>query len=218
VGDTSLLIKRISEAVKEGNVRRVSTAIKEAADNGITAQRILDEGLLDGLSVLSIRFRNSEVFITELLQSSKAMNVGLELIKDQLSNESARLHGRVIIATVEGDLHDIGKNLVKFMLEGIGCEVIDLGADITTKAIVDAVREYSPDIVALSALLTTTMIHQKEVISALKAAGLRDKVKVIVGGAPITKLYSNSIGADGYAEDATRVIALVKQLLEAENG
>jgi 5-methyltetrahydrofolate--homocysteine methyltransferase len=178
------------------------------------AQQILDEGMLDGLGKLSVRFRNSEVFIGELLQASKALNVGMGLLKSLLFEDSIALRGKVVIATVEGDLHDIGKNLIRYMLEGIGVEVIDLGADIPAVRIVEAVRKHKPDILALSALLTTTMERQRDVIKALRIAGLRRQVKVIVGGAPITEEFSESIGADGYAADAATVVDLIKRLLK----
>jgi 5-methyltetrahydrofolate--homocysteine methyltransferase len=182
-------------------------------DEEIPAQQILDEGLLDGLGKLSVRFRNSEVFIGELLQASKALNVGMGLLKSPLFGDSIAPHGKVVIATVEGDLHDIGKNLIRYMLEGIGVEVIDLGADIPAVRIVEAVRKHKPDILALSALLTTTMERQRDVIKALRIAGLRRQVKVIVGGAPITEEFSANIGADGYAADAAAVVDLIKSLL-----
>ena len=208
------LLMRLSENVQLGQVKEVAGLVRQCLDEGVGAQQILDEGLLFGLSKLSIRFRNSEIFIAELLQASKAMNVGMALLKEDITTESIRLKGKAVIATVEGDLHDIGKNLVKYMLEGIGIEVIDLGVDIPAPQIVDAVKEHQPDILALSSLLTTTMTKLKEVIDALKAAGLRDKVKVIVGGAPITTGFSRNIGADGYAIDAPGAVDLVKKMLE----
>lgn len=187
-------------------------------DQGFSAQQILNDGLLAGINELSNRFRSSQVFITELLQSSIAMNHGLNLIREKLANEDVQIRAKVLIATVEGDLHDIGKNLVKLMLEGVGCEVIDLGSDVKDEQIIQAVRDYEPDIVALSSLLTTTMLHQESVIKKLKAAGLRNQVKIIIGGAPVTRLFCNAIGADGYGDDAADAVDLVKHLLEAKAG
>jgi 5-methyltetrahydrofolate--homocysteine methyltransferase len=209
-------LAELSEKVQQGCTSEVVSLIEQALDEGLSAQQILDEGLLDGLGKLSERFRNSEVFIGELLQASKTLNVSMGLLRSLLFEDSVVLHGKVVIATVEGDLHDIGKNLIKYMLEGIGVEVVDLGADIPTAQIVEAVRKHQPDILALSALLTTTMERQRDVIKALRAAGLRRQVKVIVGGAPITKEYSESIGADGYATDAATVVGLIKELLGDE--
>ncbi|MDR1359056.1 MAG: cobalamin-dependent protein [Coriobacteriales bacterium] len=208
------LLTELSEKVQQGCTSEVVSLIEQALDEGMPAQQILDEGMLDGLGKLSVRFRNSEVFIGELLQASKALNVGMGLLKSLLFEDSIALRGKVVIATVEGDLHDIGKNLIRYMLEGIGVEVIDLGADIPAVRIVEAVRKHKPDILALSALLTTTMERQRDVIKALRIAGLRRQVKVIVGGAPITEEFSESIGADGYAADAATVVDLIKRLLK----
>ncbi|MCL1879773.1 MAG: corrinoid protein [Actinomycetia bacterium] len=207
------LLEQLSDKVQLGRIKDVVELIHRCLDQGISAQSILDDGLLHGLDELSVRFRNSEIFIAELLQASKAMKVGLAVIKDQLALQNVRLHGKAIIATVEGDLHDLGKSLVKLMLEGTGMDVVDLGADVSAERIVKTVAELKPDILALSSLLTTTMENQRKVMEALKSTGLRDKVKVIVGGAPITMGYCHSIEADGYAENAAGAVELVRNLL-----
>jgi 5-methyltetrahydrofolate--homocysteine methyltransferase len=201
-----------------GHVREVASIVSALLEEGVSAHTILNEGLLHGLEELGIRFRHSEIFIAELLQASKAMSIGMGLIKDRLRVEGSAVQGKVIIATVAGDLHDIGKNLVKYMLEGVGLDVIDLGSNVSADQIVEATRKHRPDIVALSALLTTTMEYQHVVVDALKAAGLRDSVLVIVGGAPVSNAYSRSIGADGYAIDASETVDLVKQLLSDKKG
>jgi len=207
------LLSQLSNRVQSGQVKEVVELIQQGISQGVSAQSLLDDGLLHGLGELSIRFRNSEIFIAELLQASKALKIGIALIYDQLSFRGSFLHGKAVIATVEGDLHDIGKNLVKLLLESSGMEVIDLGSDVSAAQVVDAVRKSKPDIVALSALLTTTMENQLAIIEALKAAGLRDQVKVIVGGAPITAEFCRNIGADGYAIDAAAAVELVDKLL-----
>ncbi|HBT95301.1 MAG TPA: cobalamin-binding protein [Coriobacteriia bacterium] len=207
------LLEQISLKVQSGYVKEVVELIRLGLDHGVDPQNILDDGLLRGLDELSVRFRNSEIFIAELLQASKALKVGLDVIRDRLSANSVSLHGKMIITTVEGDLHDIGKTLIKLTLECSGIEIKDLGVDTTPAKIVESVRIYNPDILALSALLTTTMENQRKTIEALKAAGLRDGVKVIVGGAPITERFCREIGADGYATCASDVVDLVKTLL-----
>jgi len=210
------MLEQLSEEVQLGHLKEVANLTQKCLDEGISAQTILYDALLSAVDALSIRFRNSEIFIAELLQASKAFNVGLSKIKDQLAVGDVRLRGKVVIATVEGDLHDIGKNLVKFMLECEGLEVIDLGSDVSAARMVEAVKQHKPDIVALSSLLTTTMENQRVVIEALKHAGLRNKVKVIIGGAPITVDFYRSVGADGYAVDGSGAVELVKKILAGD--
>ncbi len=182
-------------------------------DEGISPQQILDEGLLKGMGELGVRFKNNEVFVPEVLIAARALNKGTDTLKAKLVDLDVKAVGKVVLATVAGDLHDIGKNLVKLMLEGAGFEVIDLGTDVAADKIVAAVNEHNPDIVALSALLTTTMAAQADAIKALEAAGVRDKVKVIVGGAPITEAFAKEIGADGYSEDASGAAEISKSLM-----
>ena len=187
--------------------------MQDALDSGATAQQILDEGLLKGMSILGVKFKNNEVFVPEVLIAARALNRGTELLKPRLVEEGVEPIGRVVIGTVKGDLHDIGKNLVKMMLEGAGFAVIDLGVDVSEEKFIEAVKEHKPQILALSALLTTTMNNQQTVIEALKAADLRDKVKVMVGGAPVTQSFCDLIGADAYAPDAASAAEVAKSFV-----
>jgi len=212
----SALLAQLSEEVQLGHVKEAANLTQQCLDEGMDAQIVLNGGLLNALDELSIRFRNSEIFIAELLQATKAFNVGLSMIKDLLIVGDTQITGKVVIATVEGDLHDIGKNIVKNMLECVGLEVKDLGADVSTIQLIEAVERYQPDIVALSAFLTTTMEKQREIIEALKQIGLRDKVKVIIGGAPITLGFCRSVGADGYAADAAGAVTLVRRIMASD--
>jgi len=200
----------IAELVQKGKAQDVADLVSKAIDEGIPAQQILDEGLLKGMGELGVKFKNNEVFVPEVLIAARALNKGTDTLKEKLVDLDVKAVGKVVIATVAGDLHDIGKNLVKLMLEGSGFEVIDLGTDVPADKIVDAINEYNPDVLALSALLTTTMAAQGDVIKALEAAGIRDKVKVIVGGAPITQAFADEIGADGFSEDASGAADIAK--------
>ena len=204
------IIETISEALQKGRAKDVVALIEEALNSGVSAQDILDKGLLHGMSLLGVKFKNNEVFVPEVLIAARALNKGTEVLKPKLIEAGVKPVGKVIICTVKGDLHDIGKNLVRMMLEGAGFEVIDLGVDIAEDRIIEAVREHKPEILCLSALLTTTMSQQGVVIEALKTAGLRDKVKVMVGGAPVTQSYCDSICADAYSQDAASAAEAAK--------
>jgi len=207
------LLEQISTAVQQGKAKDVVALVQEALDSGATAQQILDEGLLKGMSILGVKFENNEVFVPEVLIAARALNRGTELLKPRLVEEGVEPIGRVVIGTVKGDLHDIGKNLVKMMLEGAGFAVIDLGVDVSEEKFIEAVKEHKPQILALSALLTTTMNNQQTVIEALKAADLRNKVKVMVGGAPVTQSFCDLIGADAYAPDAASAAEVAKSFV-----
>ena len=209
------IFDEISTQVQRGRADEVASLVKQAIDEGSTAQQILDEGLLEGMGVIGEKFKNNEVFVPEVLIAAKALNTGTALLKEKLVAEDVKPIGKVVIATVEGDLHDIGKNLVKLMMEGAGFEVVDLGADVSSDTIIEAINEHNPDIVALSALLTTTMAQQGEVIKALVAAGVRDQVKVMIGGAPITEKFAQEIGADKYTIDAAAAAQAAKDLVGA---
>jgi 5-methyltetrahydrofolate--homocysteine methyltransferase len=203
----------IADLVQKGKAQDVADLVIKAIDEGIPAQQILDDGLLKGMGELGVKFKNNEVFVPEVLIAARALNKGTDTLKEKLVDLDVKPVGRVVIATVAGDLHDIGKNLVKLMLEGSGFEVIDLGTDVPADKIVAAVNEYNPDVLALSALLTTTMAAQGDAIKALEAAGIRDKVKVIVGGAPITQAFADEIGADGFSEDASGAADVAKTFI-----
>jgi len=204
------VIDNISEALQKGKAKDVVALIEQALNEGISAQEILDNGLLRGMSLLGVRFKNNEVFVPEVLIAARALNKGTEALKPKLIEAGVKPIGKVIICTVKGDLHDIGKNLVRMMLEGAGFEVIDLGVDVDENKIIEAVKEHQPQVLCLSALLTTTMTQQGVVIEALKNAGLREKVKVMVGGAPVTQSFCESIHADAYSQDAASAAEVAK--------
>lgn len=196
------ILNEISEALQKGNVRVVSEKTQEALNSGLEPNAVLTDGLIAGMNVIGVKFKNGEVYVPEVMMAAKAMGSGLTILKPKLEETGVKPIGKVVLGTVKGDLHDIGKNLVSMMMVGAGLEVIDLGKDVSSEKFVAAVKEFSPDIVALSALLTTTMPEQKKVIEALKEAGLRDGVKVMVGGAPVTDSFAKEIGADAYTPDA----------------
>ena len=194
--------EEISALLQRGKAKDLAALIAEELNNGTAPKDILTKGLIAGMSVVGEKFKNNEIFVPEVLIAARAMNAALMVLKPALAETGVEPVGIAIICTVKGDLHDIGKNLVKMMIEGTGIRVIDLGVDCSAEKVVNAVREYNADIVCLSSLLTTTMLYQKDIIEALKAAGLRDKVKVMVGGAPVTQAFADEIGADAYTPDA----------------
>ena len=196
------LLDKISELLQKGKAKDVKTLVQQAIDEGVPAQQILEEGLLSGMSVIGEKFKNNEVFVPEVLVAARAMNKGAELLKPLLAEEGVKATGKVCIGTVKGDLHDIGKNLVKMMLEGKGLEVIDLGTDVSPEAFVETAREQNCQIICLSALLTTTMGVMADVVKAAQDAGIRDTVKIMIGGAPVTDEFCQRIGADAYTADA----------------
>mgnify|MGYP002541553565 CR=1 FL=1 len=197
------LLEDISSAVQRGKRKEVKPLVQQAIDEGMDPVVILNEGLVPAMSIIGDRFSRNEAFVPEMLVAARAMAAGTELLKPLLAEEGAEPVGKAVIGTVKGDMHDIGKNLVRMMLEGKGIEVEDLGVDVAPEAFVAYVREH-PDcqIVCLSALLTTTMPMIGETIKALEDAGLRDKVKVMVGGAPVTQAFADEVGADSYTDDA----------------
>lgn len=192
----------ISALLQRGKAKDLAALVQEEISFGVKAKDILTEGLIAGMSVVGEKFKNNEIFVPEVLIAARAMNAALAVLKPALADAGVEPVGTAVICTVKGDLHDIGKNLVKMMIEGTGIRVIDLGVDCSADKVVAAVRENNVQLVCLSALLTTTMLYQKEIIDALKAAGLRDKVKVMVGGAPVTQAFADEIGADAYTADA----------------
>lgn len=195
-------LNKIGLKVQKGRAAEVVNLVNQALSEGIPAQTILKEGLMPGMEVIGERFKKNEVFIPEVLLAARAMNMGTSCLKPLLSGEETKSRGCVCIGTVQGDLHDIGKNLCRMMLEGKGFEVIDLGVDVPDQKFVETVRERNCKIVCLSALLTTTMERMASVVEALKAAGLRESVKVMVGGAPVSAAFAEKVGADAYTSDA----------------
>ena len=196
------ILEDISAALQKGKAKDVKELVQQAIGEGLGAQTILEEGLLSGMNIIGGKFKRNEVYVPEVLIAARAMNAGTALLKPLLASAGVEATGKVVIGTVKGDLHDIGKNLVRMMMEGKGLEVIDLGVDVSAEKFIEAINDHQADIVALSALLTTTMNEMKVVIDALDAAGLRNKVKVMIGGAPITEGFRASIGADAYTPDA----------------
>jgi len=208
------IVENLSDAVQRGRTEDALSAIEEGLGMGLTAQELLDDGLLKGMSRLGARFKNNDVFVPEVLLSARALNQGLSVLKPYLIDTGVEAKGLAVIGSVKGDLHDVGKNLVKMMLQGAGFEVVDLGVDVSDDQFVEAIRGCHPDVLCLSALLTTTMGQMKLVIDAITATGLRDKVKILVGGAPITAAFCAAIGADGYAPDAVSAAELATAVLQ----
>ncbi len=197
-----MMLSQISEQLQKGKAKVVKQLVQEAIDSGISAQEILEKGLIAGMDVVGEKFRNNEIFVPEVLVAARALNMGSALLKPLLAADGVKASGRVCIGTVQGDLHDIGKNLVKMMMEGKGLEVIDLGTDVAPEAFVQTAIEQDCQIICCSALLTTTMPAMAEVVKAAEAAGIRDKVKIMIGGAPVTDEFRSQIGADAYTVDA----------------
>ena len=195
-------LHEISLKLQAGKARDVKAMVQEALDAGIPAQQILNEGLLDGMNVIGEKFKNNEVFVPEVLVAARAMNMGASLLKPYLAAEGVKASGKVCIGTVQGDLHDIGKNLVKMMMEGKGLEVVDLGTDVAPETFIQTAIEQNCQIICCSALLTTTMSVMADVVKAAEEAGIRDKVKIMIGGAPVTAAFCREIGADAYTPDA----------------
>lgn len=195
-------MREISLMLQTGKAKEVVRLVQQAIDEGVPAKTILEEGLLSGMTVIGEQFKNNEIFVPEVLLAARCMNKGAALLKPLLAEEGVKANGRVCIGTVKGDLHDIGKNLVRMMLEGKGLEVIDLGTDVDPETFVQTAKDENCRIVCCSALLTTTMGVIGDVVKAIEAAGLRDQVKIMIGGAPVTQAFCDSIGADAYTPDA----------------
>lgn len=203
----------ISEALQRGRAKQVKTLIPQALEAGIPAQQILEEGLLAGMSVIGEKFKNNEVFVPEVLVAARAMNAGAELLKPYLTQAGVESKGKVCLGTVKGDLHDIGKNLVRMMFEGKGLEVIDLGVDVDADTFIQTAIDNNCQIIACSALLTTTMSAMADVVNKAKESGIRDRVKIMVGGAPVTDAFCKTIGADAYTPDAASAAEKAVELL-----
>lgn len=206
------VLRAIDNGLQRGEDRKVAELTQQAIDDGLTASEILNDGLLSGMAVVGRKFGAHEIFLPEVLLAARAMNAGVEVLKPLLIAEDVPALGKVVIGTVKGDMHDIGKNLVGIMLKGAGFEVIDLGSDVPTERFVDAAVAEGASVIGLSALLTTTMTGMKKVVDLLKERGLEENIKVIVGGAPLSKDFAAEIGAHGYGYDATSAVDLVKEI------
>jgi 5-methyltetrahydrofolate--homocysteine methyltransferase len=203
----------ITEEVQKGHHDAVGSRVNDALSQGISAEEILNKGLVRGMNIISEQFKNNEIFIPEVLVSARAMNSGLEILEPLLAEARVKSAGKVVIGTAKGDLHDIGKNIVAMLLKGAGFNVVDLGTDVSKEKYLESVQKEEADIVGISALLTTTMVYMREVIEAIKNAGLERNVKIMIGGAPVTRAYADQIRADGYAPDAASAVDLAKELL-----
>jgi 5-methyltetrahydrofolate--homocysteine methyltransferase len=209
----SEILEQISTAVIEGNVDDIQDLTNDALDEGITSADVLNKGLMPGMDFVGVEFKAGNMFVPEVLRSAKTMQISMDILKPLLAQSGTKLVGKVIIGTVKGDLHDIGKNLVGMMCEGAGFEVKDIGKDVSPEQFVEAVKQFEPDILGMSALLTTTMRTMESTIKVLEEAGVRDKVKIMIGGAPVTQAFADKIGADGYASNAAAAADLAKRLV-----
>ena len=209
-------LKVLADAVIQGDQSAAVEITKAALEEGIQAKSILDDGLIAGMDIIGARFKKNEVYIPEVLIAARAMKMAMEILEPELVKAGVEPVGKLMIGTVQGDLHDIGKNIVVTLLKAANFEVIDLGVDISAEQFAEAVKKNKPDIVAMSALLTTTMIEMEKVVKTLEKAGLKKKVKIIIGGAPITAEYAQKIGADAAAKDAVEGVRTCTQLAQAK--
>ena len=208
-------LQQLYDAVLNGNAKSTQALTEQAVAGGADPQEILETAMIPAMDEVGQRFERNEYFVPELLISARAMKAGVTVLRPLLISGGVKAAGKVAIGTVMGDLHDVGKNLVAIMLEGNGFEIVDLGVDTSPQKFIDAVREKGVDVIAMSALLTTTIPSMRAVIEKMKEAGVRDKVKVVVGGAPVTQEFADSIGADGYSDNASGAVTVVRNLLAA---
>lgn len=208
-----VMLKKIYQGVLDGDLDMVTTGVQAALDENVTAEAILKQSMMGAMAEVGQLFEDGEYFVPELLVAARAMQGGLQMLKPFLTAEAVEPIGKVVTGTVKGDLHDIGKNLVGIMMEGAGFEIVDMGTDVSPEKFVEAVKESGAQVVALSALLTTTMANMPNTIKAFEEAGLRDMVKIMVGGAPVTEEYAKKIGADGYAPDASQAAKVALALV-----
>ncbi len=206
-------LQQIKDAVITRQRTEIQGLVTRAIEEGIEPKSIIDHGLIAAMDVVGQRFSDSEIFVPEMLVSALTMKLGLESVKPLLKSEESEPKGTIILGTVKGDIHDIGKNIVKMMLEGAGFEVVDLGVNLTVEKLIEQIEAIGPDILGLSALLTTTMPEMKRAIQELQAKGLKEKVKIMVGGAPVSNSFAEEIGADGYGADAGEAVVLARQLI-----
>jgi len=209
----SEILEEISAAVIEGNLEDIQDLTEDALDDGFSAEDILNKALMPGMDHVGVEFKAGNMFVPEVLRSARTMQGSMDILKPLLAESGVKMIGKVLLGTVKGDLHDIGKNLVGMMCEGAGFEVEDIGKDVAPEGFVEAVKEFEPDIVGMSALLTTTMRAMQSTITVLEEAGLRNKVKIMIGGAPVTQAFADQIGADGYAPDAAAAADLAKKFV-----
>ena len=207
------ILDQIAKELFVGNAKAVAELTQKALSEGFSPQEILNEGMIKGMNEVGVKFKANEIYVPEVLIAARAMKAGMEILKPKLAETGVEPVGKMIIGTVKGDLHDIGKNLVAMMMEGAGFEVIDLGIDVPAEKFIQAIEEYQPQLVGMSALLTTTMIQIRENIKASQEASIRDQVKVMIGGAPVTQKFADEVGADGYAPDAASAVDKAKELL-----
>ena len=211
----SEILGQISAAVIEGNLDYIVDLTEDALDEDLSAEEILNKGLMPGMDYVGVEFKAGNMFVPEVLRSARTMLNSMDILKPLLAESSVQMVGKVLLGTVKGDLHDIGKNLVGMMCEGAGFEVKDLGKDVAPETFVEAVKEFEPDVVGMSALLTTTMRAMGNTVNVLEEAGVRNKVKVMIGGAPVTQAFADKIGADGYASNAAAAVELAKKFVGA---
>jgi 5-methyltetrahydrofolate--homocysteine methyltransferase len=209
------LLQSVYDGILNGDKAGTPKAVQAALDAGIDPATVLSDSMISAMKEVGKHFEEGDYYVPEMLISARSMQAGLAVLKPELLKGNVKSTGKVAIGTVKGDLHDIGKNLVAMMLEGSGFEVLDLGVDVDPAKFVEVVQKQSPDIIALSALLTTTMPMMEKTITALKAAGLRQKVKIMIGGAPVNQAFAEQIGADGYSQDASRAASLAQSLVAA---
>lgn len=207
------LFKGVQTAILDGNAGAAAEHVRRGLESGIDPVTILNEGMVAAMAEVGRRFENGDYFVPEMLLAARAMQACLAVLKPHLAKAEVAPAGRIVIGTVKGDLHDVGKNLVSLMLEGAAFEIVDLGTDVSAEKFIQAIEQSGAAIVAMSALLTTTMPQMRRTIEALQTAGVRSKVKVIIGGAPVTEAYAREIGADGYAGDASKAVSLARTLL-----
>ena len=206
-------LSKLKTAIIDGNAPQSKELTQKALQDQMSPENVLKDGLIAAMQEVGDRFEKGEFFVPEMLISARAMKEGMAILKPLLQQQGVKAIGKVVIGTVKGDLHDIGKNLVGMMLEGAGFEVIDLGTDVSPEKFIQAIKDHGANLVGLSALLTTTMLSMKSIIAAMQTAGLRAKAKVIIGGAPVTEAFAREIGADGYGQDASHAVRVAKQLL-----
>lgn len=211
----SEMLSSLSRLIIEGNKDDIAGVTQQALDAGLEAQEILNEGLMPGMDHVGVEFRAGRMFVPEVLRSARAMQSSMDIIKPLLIETGAGMVGKILLGTVKGDLHDIGKNLVGMMCEGAGFELKDLGKDVSADDFVQGVKEFEPDVVGMSALLTTTMRTMEQTVKALEEAGVRDRVKIMIGGAPVTQDFADHIGADGYASNAASAVDMAKEFVGA---